>query len=107
MHETQTIVTNVHSVCLSVFQSCLAYGSTQLHCAKTANQIKMLFGLNTLGARGTLCYTGVLIPPSREREGELGKILPIMDPLHISGTTEARDLNYCVHIDGGPKKMQK
>jgi len=37
----QTIVTDVCSICLS-------RGSTRLHCAKTAEQIKMLFEVNTL-----------------------------------------------------------
>jgi len=32
------------SVCLSV---CLSRGSSRLHCEKMAEQIKMLFGLNT------------------------------------------------------------
>jgi len=46
MHEMQTIVTDVSGVCLSV---CLSCGSAWLHCAKMAEQIKILFGLNTLG----------------------------------------------------------
>jgi len=58
-----------------------------------AEWIKMLFRVNTLGARGILCYMGVLIP-HREVEGELGKMLPIVDSLHISGTAEARDLKF-------------
>jgi len=48
MHEMQTIVTNDRGICLSV---CLLCGSSRLHCAKTAEQIKMLFGVNT--HRGT------------------------------------------------------
>jgi len=73
MHEMQTIVTDVCGVCLSV---CLAdqLGFTE--------RIKMLFGVDTLGAHGTLRYTGVVIP-HREGKKELGKLLLIMDPLHI------------------------
>jgi len=67
MHEMQPIVADVHGVCPSVCpfvrQSvCLSRGSTRLRCAKTAERIKMLFGVNILGAHDTLCYTGVLIP---------------------------------------------
>jgi len=46
MHEMLTIVTDVHSVCPSV---CLSRGSSRLHCVKMAEQIKMLFGVNTSG----------------------------------------------------------
>jgi len=41
----------------------------------------------------------VLIP-HREGEGELGKILPIMDALHISGMAEATDRKISMHIEG-------
>jgi len=41
MHEMQTIVTDDRGVCSSVS---LSHGSTRLHCAKLAEQIKMLFG---------------------------------------------------------------
>jgi len=44
MHEMQTIVTDVRGVCPSV---CLSRGSTRLHCAKTAERIKILLGVNT------------------------------------------------------------
>jgi len=41
--------------------------------------------------------------PYNEGEGELGKILAVMDPLHISGMTEARDLKFCMRVEGwGP-----
>jgi len=48
VHEMLPIVTDVCglSVCTSV---CLSRDSTQLRCAKAAEQIKMLFGVNTLG----------------------------------------------------------
>jgi len=45
MHEMLTILTDVRGVCLSV---CLSCGSSRLHCAKMAEQIKMLFGVNDI-----------------------------------------------------------
>jgi len=46
MYEMQTIVTDVHGVCLSVYQSvCLSYGSTWLYRAKTAEEINILFNV--------------------------------------------------------------
>jgi len=41
MHEMQSILTDVRGVCQS-------RGSSRLHCAKMAQQIKMLFGVNIL-----------------------------------------------------------
>jgi len=54
IHEVQPIVTDVCGVCPSVCPSvrqsvCLSCGSSQLPCAKMAEQIKMLFGMNTSG----------------------------------------------------------
>jgi len=46
MHEMQSILTDVSVVCLPV---CLSRGSSRLRCAKPAEQIKMLFGVNTPG----------------------------------------------------------
>jgi len=43
MHDMQTIVTDVPAVCLSC-------GPTRLHCAKTAERIKIQFGVNTSGS---------------------------------------------------------
>jgi len=67
MHEMQTIVTDVRGVCLSVCQPvrqlvCLSRGltrgSTQLHCAKMAEQIKMMFGVNTPGGPWNIVSDG-------------------------------------------------
>jgi len=44
LHQMQTIVTDDCSVCPSV---CLSRSSARLYCAKMAEQIKMLFGVNT------------------------------------------------------------
>jgi len=52
MHEMQSVLIDVGSVCLSVS---LSHGSSLLHCAKMAEQIKMLIRVNTPGANGTLC----------------------------------------------------
>jgi len=51
MHEMQTIVIDIDvlDVCLSV---CLSCGLTRLRCAKTAERIKMLFGVNILASWG-------------------------------------------------------
>jgi len=46
MHQMQPIATDVRGVCLSVS---LSRGSTRLRCAKTAEWIEMLFGVNTPG----------------------------------------------------------
>jgi len=46
MHEMQTIVTDDCAVCSPV---CLSHGSTWLYCAEVAEQIKMLFGVDTPG----------------------------------------------------------
>jgi len=90
----QTIVTDVCGVCLS-------RGSTQFHCAKTAKQIKMLCGVNTPGAHGTLlCYTEFLIP-HREMEADMRKILPIVDPLHISGRLKLETWNFVCLVRAG------
>jgi len=55
MHEMQPIATDVHIVCLFL---CLSRGSSQLHCAKTAEQIKMLFGVNTPGGPWNIVFHG-------------------------------------------------
>jgi len=46
MHEVHTIVIDNHGVCPSV---CLSHSSTRLHCAKTAEEIKVLFRVTLLG----------------------------------------------------------
>jgi len=55
MHEMHTVVTDDGSVCPSV---CLSHGSTRLHCAKTVERIKIMFGVNTLGAQETCVRLG-------------------------------------------------
>jgi len=62
MHEMQTTVTDVSDVCLSL---CLSRGSTQLHCAKTAERIKILFRMNTLGGPWNIALDGSPDPPQR------------------------------------------
>jgi len=77
MHEMQPIVTDVCSVCPSV---CLSRSSTRLHCAKMAEQIKMLFGVNTLGGPwDTVLHGGP--DPSQTEGGE--PILKFGDPSYI------------------------
>jgi len=62
----------------------------------------MMFGLKTLGGPRDIVLEGGPDPPQR-RGGRLGKISPIMDPLHISQTAKARDLKFGMPIKGwGP-----
>jgi len=97
MHEMHTIVTDVRSVCLSV---CLSCGSSWLHCAKMAEQIKMVFGVNTLGdPRNIVLDVGLGLP----QRGEAGPTFKFWDPPRMSGTADGRDLKFCVYIEGwGP-----
>jgi len=53
------VVTSVQGVCMSV---CLSCGPTWHHCAKTAEQIKILFGVNTPEGPRNILLDGVLIP---------------------------------------------
>jgi len=50
------------SVNLSV---CLSRGSTRLNCAKTAEGIKVLFGVNTLRGQRNIALDGGPDPPQR------------------------------------------
>jgi len=50
MHEMQSILTDVRGVCLS-------HSLSELHCAKMAEQIKMLFGGTLLEVHETPCWT--------------------------------------------------
>jgi len=59
-------------------------------------------GVNTAGGPWNIVLDGGPDPPQRVGS-RLGIILPIMDLLHILGTGEARDLKFCMHIEGwGP-----
>jgi len=87
IHEMQIIVIDVRG---SVTQT------TRLHCVKTPEQIKTLFGVNTPGAHGTLYQTGLLMHPQWKR---LDIILNFGTP-RISGTADARNLKFFVHIQG-------
>jgi len=62
MHEMQTIVTDDRGVCLS-------HGSTRLHCAKTVEQIKILFGVNILKGPRNIMLDGGPDPPHRVGRG--------------------------------------
>jgi len=55
MHVMQTIVTDDRGVCQAV---CLSHSLTRLHCAKMAEQIKMLFGVNTPGSPCNIVLDG-------------------------------------------------
>jgi len=78
--------------CLWCLSICLLRGSSQLHLAKMAEQIKMLFGVNTLGGTWNIVLDMGRRPPFKFR-----------DPLRISGMAETRDLKFCMCIEGrGP-----
>jgi len=61
-----------------------------------AEQIKMLFRVNTPG-----CPSNILlnVGPDPSQRGE-GAHFSILELPHISGKAEARDLKFCVHIEG-------
>jgi len=70
---------SVHpSVYLSV---CLSVTRFQLHCAETAEWIKMVFEVNTLGGPRDTVLHGVLILP---QTGGGGLTFKFWDPSHIS-----------------------
>jgi len=78
-HEMQPIATDVRGVRPSL---CLSQGSTRLYCAKTAERIKMLFGVNTLGGPRDIVLHGS--PDSPTDRGK-GPTLTFWDPSRISG----------------------
>jgi len=94
MHQMQTIVTDDCGVCLSV---CLTCGLNRFHCAKTAEQIQILFGVNSLLGPRHIVLDGDH-DPHIEGEGQLEKIWPIVDPLHMSGMVEHRDVKFCTSV---------
>jgi len=62
MHSMQPILTDVRGVCLS---DCLSRGSPQLHCAKMAEQIKKLCGMNIPGGSWNIVLDVGPDPPQR------------------------------------------
>jgi len=62
VREIQPIVTDVRNVSVSI-RSSLSLGSTRLHCAKTAERIKMMFGMTTLGSQQDIVLHGGADPP--------------------------------------------
>jgi len=77
MRKMLTILTNVRSVCKSV---CLSRGSSRLHCAKLAEQIKMLFGVNTPGGRWNIVLD---VGPDPPTEGKRDPPLNFGTPLYF------------------------
>jgi len=80
--------------------------STRLHCAKTAELIKMLLEVTLLWAHGTLCYTWVLIP---SHTGGSGPTFKFLDPLvslkqlkqeHLAEEQSALHWHLTMHIHG-------
>jgi len=87
MHEMQAIVV------------CLSCDLNWLHCAKTAERIQILFGLNSLGGPRNIVLDGNPDPPQRGG-GEVEHIWPIVDPQHVSGMAEHTDFKFCMLIEG-------
>jgi len=75
MHEMQSILTDVRGVCLSV--SC---SSSRLHCAKMAEQIKMLFGVNTSRAPWNIVLD---VGPDSATERGKGPVLNFETPIYL------------------------
>jgi len=80
------------SVSLSVH---LSRGSTRLHCAKTVERIKILFGMNISGGLWNIVLDGGPDPPQTGR----GTPFKLWDPLVSPKRGKARDLKFCVHIE--------
>jgi len=64
----QSIVTDDGDVCPSVCLS-LSRGLTRLHCAKTAERIKMLFGVSTPGGRWNIVSDWAPDLPTERKRG--------------------------------------
>jgi len=62
VHETQPIATGVHGVCQSVRQPICHAAQLGFTVPKWLNESRCCLGWTLLGAHGTLCYLGVLIP---------------------------------------------
>jgi len=77
----QTIVTDVRRVCPSV---CLSRDSTRLRCAKTAEQIKILFVVKTLGGpRNNIVLDGSHDSPTARGGGFDAAFAKLLWPLVI------------------------
>jgi len=72
----------------------LSRGRTRLHCTKTADRIKIPFGVNTLGGpRKIVLDEG---PNHPQLWGErVGKVLTLKDPLLVPRIAIARNLKLC------------
>jgi len=79
-------------VCQSV---CLSRGSIRLQCAKTAEQIKILFGANTPKGQRNIAIDD----PYKEGKGDI-----ILGPPCISGTAEATE-SACGAFDAAFAKL--
>jgi len=81
---------------LSVRQSfSLSRSSAWLHCGKTAEWIKRMCGVNTLGGPMNIVLDSRPYPLHRRRR-RVGKFfLPIVDPLHISRLVKLETLIFC------------
>jgi len=80
-------------VCLSVTRLNLA------SLCKNGWTNQSCLGWTLLGVQRNTALNVGLNPPQRGR-GEWRKMLPVVDPLLVSRSAQARDLKFCVHVDG-------
>jgi len=78
----QAIVTDKRGVCLLRLLVCLSRGSTRLHRTKTAERIKIPFGVNTVGVPRNIVLEEDL-DSSTARGGLSRNILPPVEPLYL------------------------
>jgi len=72
--------------------------------SEMAEQIKILFGLNTPGGQWNIVLDGGPHPPAERGRGPVFNL----GPPPVFGTAEARDLKFCVRIQGwGPTNCAK
>jgi len=101
MYEMETVVADVRGVSLSVCLSvCLSRGSSRLHCARTAEPIKMLFGMNTPGDPWNIVLDVGPDPPQR---GEGGPLLNFGSLLIFPEQPKLETWHFlCIQKDGEP-----
>jgi len=87
---------------VSLQSVCPSFGSSRLHCAKVAEQIKMLFGVNTPGDPWNIVLGVGPDPPQREVEGP---VLNLGTPLLSSEWLKLQNWNFaCIPSAGGPNE---
>jgi len=82
---------------------CLSRGLSRPHCAKIAEQIKILFGVNTHGGPYNIALDVGADSPHREGRG--GPTFKFLDPLLSSERLKLETWNFaCIQRDGDPNE---